>query len=140
MVSNGASVVLRVGELGSKPGRPADLLRLNSEAAFFVAVDLDVDLEASPYSLCCDNLLGEIRYRWEEGDPAHAIHVGLIARGVERVCRPLSQQERDSVLAIAIGRPGITDAEGRVTAVNLGWCQFPFEEKVAAALSKPVFV
>jgi len=131
-----AGVVLRVGELGSKPGRPADVLRLDSEAAFFVAVDL----EASPIRFAVTNLLGEIRYRWEEGDPAHAMDVGLIARGVERVCRPMSDSEREAILAIAICRPGVADAEGRVTAVNLGWRQFPFEEKVAAVLPKPVFV
>lgn len=131
-----AGLVLRVEKLGAKPGRPADLLHLNSEAALFVAVDL----EASPIRFAVTNLRGEILHRWEEGDPADAMNVALIVRGVEKVCRPLTQHELDSVLAVAICRPGIADADGRVTSVNLGWKQFPFEEKVAAALPKRVFV
>lgn len=131
-----AGLVLRVGELGAKAGRPADLLRLNSEAGYFVVVDL----EASPIRFAVSNLLGEIRYRWEEGDPAKAMEVSVIKRGVDMVCSPLSAPEREAVLAISICRPGIVDAEGRVTSVNLGWERFPFGEKVREVLDKPVFV
>jgi len=131
-----AGLVLRVGELGAKAGRPADLLRLNSEAAYFVAVDL----EASPIRFALSNLLGEIRYRWEEGDPAKAMDVSVIKRGVDMVCRPLSAREREAVLSVSICRPGIVDAEGRVTSVNLGWEKFPFAEKLREVLDRPVFV
>jgi predicted NBD/HSP70 family sugar kinase len=131
-----AGVVLRVGEIESRTGRPPDLLRLNPDAAYFVVVDL----EASPIRFAVTNLLGDIRYRWEEGDPADAMDVALIAKGVEMVCGPMSRRELDAILAISICRPGIADAEGRVTSVNMGWRQFPFEKKVAAAFDRPVFV
>jgi predicted NBD/HSP70 family sugar kinase len=131
-----AGVVIRVGELDSKAGRPRDLLRLNPEAAYFVAIDL----EASPVRFAITNFLGDIRYRWEEDvDRREATDVASIAKGVEMVCRALSKAEREVLLAIGISRPGVVDQQGRITSVNLGWRQFPLSKKLAGVLSLPIF-
>ena len=111
-----AGVVIRVGELDSKAGRPRDLLRLNPEAAYFVAIDL----EASPVRFAITNFLGDIRYRWEEEvDRREATDVASIAKGVEMVCRPLSKAEREVLLAIGIS-PSRRCGRGRSRRYCLG--------------------
>lgn len=129
--------MLKIGELQSKTGRRRELLRLNAEAAYLVAVDL----EASPIRFALTNLVGDIRFRWEEAlDLRLPLAMDKIASGVEMVCRTLSRQERERVLAVGISRPGAKDAEGRVTAVNLGWRDFSFDENLKSVLSLPFFV
>ena len=56
------------------------------------------------------------------------------------VCRNLAKSQRDRVLAVGISRPGVQDSLGRVTALNLGWRQFPLEENLISVLSLPCFV
>lgn len=130
-------VVLKIGELHSRAGRRRELLRLNPEAAYVVAVDL----EASPIRFALTNLVGDIRCRWEEEvDSRRMLDIGRIANGVEMVSRTLSGTERERVLAVGISRPGVADGDGLVTAVNLGWKDFPLEKNLASVLTLPFFV
>jgi hypothetical protein len=54
--------VVKVGELHSKVGRKRQVLRLNSEAGYFVVIDP----EATPMRFALTDLVGNISRRWEE--------------------------------------------------------------------------
>jgi predicted NBD/HSP70 family sugar kinase len=129
--------VLKVGELQSKAGRKREVLRLNPDAGYFVAVDL----EASPIRFALTDLTGEIRCRWEEDVAPHReLDVAKIVRGVKMVSRNLPAAHQSRVLAAGIARPGVIDAAGLVTAVNLGWRDFPFEKSLRAILNLPFYM
>ena len=132
-----AGIVFKAGELQSKTGRRREILRLNPEAAYLVAVDL----EASPIRFALTNLLGDLVCRWEENvDLREPLDLAKIAKGVDMVCRNLARSQRERVLAVGMSRPGVQDSHGRVTALNLGWRQFPLEENLISVLSLPCFV
>jgi predicted NBD/HSP70 family sugar kinase/ribosomal protein S25 len=132
-----AGIVFKAGELQSKTGRRREILRLNPEAAYLVAVDL----EASPIRFALTNLLGDIVCRWEENvDLREPLELAKIANGVEMVCRNLARPQRERVLAVGMSRPGVQDSHGRVTALNLGWREFPLEENLISVLTLPCFV
>lgn len=132
-----AGIVFKAGELQSKTGRRREILRLNPEAAYLVAVDL----EAAPIRFALTNLLGDLVCRWEENvDLREPLDLAKIANGVEMVCRNLAKSQRDRVLAVGMSRPGVKDSQDRVTALNLGWRQFPLEENLISVLSLPCFV
>ena len=132
-----AGIVFKAGELQSKTGRRREILRLNPEAAYLVAVDL----EASPIRFALTNLLGDLVCRWEENlDLREPLELAKIANGVEMVCRSLARPQRERVLAVGMSRPGVRDSHGRVTALNLGWRKFPLEENLISVLNLPCFV
>lgn len=132
-----AGVVLKIGELHSKAGRRRELLRLNPEAGYLVAVDL----EASPIRFALTNLVGDIRFRWEEEvDWRKNLDVSRIVNGVQVVCRSLHPDQFRRVLAVGISRPGVRDAQGNVTAVNLGWHRFSLEQQLRETLELPFFI
>jgi glucokinase len=56
------------------------------------------------------------------------------------VSRNLARSQRERVLAVGMSRPGVQDSHGRVTALNLGWHQFPLEENLISVLNLPCFV
>src|SRR5207245_10127078 len=58
----GSGTISKVGELKSRGGRRREVLRLNAEAGYFIAVDLE--RATARYALT--NLVGDIRYRWEQ--------------------------------------------------------------------------
>src|SRR6266404_1714635 len=57
-----SGTVLKVGELKSRGGRRREVLKLNPEAGYFIAVDL----ETARIRYALTNLVGDIRYRWEQ--------------------------------------------------------------------------
>lgn len=132
-----AGVALKTGQLESKAGRRRELLRLNPEAGYLLAIDL----EASPIRFALTNLLGDIRNRWEEHSvPGAPLNLAQVANGIKMVCQALPTGQRAPLLAAGVSTPGISDDAGRVTAVNLGWEQFPLEHELSKALSLPFFV
>jgi glucokinase len=126
----------RAGELRSTGGRKREVLKLNSEAGYFVVVDL----EGTRLRVGLTNFLGDIRYRWEEDIVLRQqLGVRRVAQGVQMVLRSLAPLERTRVLSAGVSYTGLMDDSGRVTAVNLGWKDFPMRERLEASLNMPVF-
>ena len=131
-----SGVLQKVGDLRSTGGRKREVLKLNSEAGYFVVVDL----EASQVRFGLTNFLGDLRFRWEDLLAyGRGLDADRIAAGVQMVLRNLSPAERGRVLAAGISYTGTMDAQGRVNACNLGWSEFPLRERLDKALGMPVF-
>lgn len=132
-----AGTILKIGELKSKAGRRRDVLKLNPEAGYFIAIDL----ESARIRYALTNLIGDIRFRWEqeatfeqELDLTHLLH------GLEVVQRNLEPWQQSRLLAIGVSCPGMVEENRLVTAVNLGWKKFPLLDKLSHATSLPVFI
>lgn len=129
-------VIVKAGEQQSNGGRKREILKLNGDAAYLLAIDL----AGTGIRFALSNLAGDIRYRWEEGfEVGRSLEVGKLRSGVDRVLRNLRARQMDRVLAVGISYPGVMDSSGRVTAVNLGWDKFPFLVEIEKAFDIPVF-
>ena len=129
-------LVLRVGQIESNGGRRRELLKLNADAGYFVAVDL----EGTSIRFALTNFVGDIRCRWEADiDFGETLDIQRIIGGIDRVLRNLSSHERSQALAVGISHPGISE-HGRVTAFNLGWSGFPLIDELKKRVSLPIFV
>ncbi len=115
--------ILKMGDLqGDGSGRRREVFTLNGEAAYFVAVDLD----GPRIRFALLNAKSDIRWRWEEAlDWAESLAVDKLLAGIARVVRNLEQDQRRRLVAIGISYPGLLDEHARLTAVNLGWQDFP---------------
>jgi len=121
---------------GSRPGKPATMLELNSEAFDIVGVDL------SDYSIfrgAVMDLRGTILHRHEipladsGGADATAKVISLIEALLAAVTRP--------VLGVGVGSPGIVDLAGVVlSAPNLGWNDLPLQSILTERFDLPVIV
>lgn len=132
-----AGVVQKQGELQSPAGRRRDDLKLSSETGYFIAVDL----EGTRVRFGLANFLGDIRCRWEEPFArTRALEMDTFSRGIAAVQNPLNARERARVLAIGVSYSGTMDREGRVTAVNFGWDDYPLAKNLGAVTSLPVFM
>ena len=131
-----SGVLQKVGDLRSTGGRKREVLKLNSEAGYFVVVDL----EASQVRFGLTNFLGDIRFRWQD-DLAYdrGLSIERIAGGIQMVLSNLNPAERSRVIAAGISYTGTMDALGRVNACNLGWTDFPLRKPLESALDVPVF-
>jgi glucokinase len=131
-----AGVVASDGELPRAAGRRPTLLRLNAESWFFLCMDL----EGTRVRVGLAGFNGDIRYRW--GVPValgEYFSERLLVKGIASVLSSLSVSERERVLAAGVSYTGIMNPEGRVTALNLGWKDFPLKEAIAAAANLPAF-
>lgn len=129
-------VVQRSSQLRSAAGRKPDELRLNPETGYFVVVDL----EGTRARFGLTNFLGDVRCRWEAPLVfGRRFDMRTFSKGVELVLANLNARERSRVLAMGVSYSGIMDHEGRVTAVNLGWKEFPLREKIRSLVDLPVF-
>jgi glucokinase len=125
-----------IGGLHSTAHRKQEVLKLNSEAGYFVVVDL----EGTRIRIGLANFLGDIRYRWEEDLwPRAVLEVDDIVAGIQVVLRSLDEAERSSVLAVGVSYTGMMDESGAVTAVNLGWKDFPLSERLRERVDLPIF-
>ena len=129
-------VIQRVGELRSTGGRRREVLKLNSEAGYFVVVDL----EGTRIRVGLTNFLGDIRCRWEEDiNYRRRLEIEDVVSGIRSVLRSLDEPERSRVLAVGVSYTGLMDETGAVTAVNLGWSDFPLSELLAQHIHLPTF-
>src|SRR5438034_7219326 len=127
--------IVKVGELKSRGGRRREVLKLNPEAGYFIAVDL----ETARIRYALTNLVGDIRYRWEqELEFGKGVDVADLLHGMEMVQRNLMEWQYSRLLAVGISCPGIIHENRRVTAVNLGWRKFPLSEKLEEATKLPL--
>jgi predicted NBD/HSP70 family sugar kinase len=129
--------ILKVGELKSDGGRRREVIKLNEEAAYFVAVDL----EGSRIRFAFTNFVGEIRYRWEEdiefGTP---LDVRRVVHGVQTVLGNLALSQRSRIIAIGVSCAGIISKSSHVTAFNLGWHKFPLLAEMGKRVDIPIFL
>jgi predicted NBD/HSP70 family sugar kinase len=130
-------LLLKVGEMKVRGGRRREVFSLNTEAGYFIAVDLEGD----HIRFALTNFLGDVRCRWEEPlgfrqplDPRKLID------GIGRVVRDLENSRRSRVLAMGVSYPGLLDSEGRLTAVNLGWTRFPLVNLLKETFPWPLFL
>jgi glucokinase len=132
-----AGVILKVGKLESKAGRRQEILQINADAGFLAAIDL----EGSKIRFALTNLVGDGRYRWEEEvRVGEALDGRRVVHGLQRVLANLSPAQRGRVLAIGVCHPGFPNRDGCVTAVNIGWKDFPIQELLVRAFALPVFL
>ncbi|MCC7499134.1 MAG: ROK family transcriptional regulator [Bryobacterales bacterium] len=132
-----SGVILKVGALQSNGGRRREVLNLNAEAAYFVAVDL----EGTRIRFALTNLFGDIQYRsGVDLEFGQAIEISTILAGIQSVVQQLDDAQRSRVLAVGISHPGFVDRRGRITAVNLDWRDFPLLEALRESLEVPVFL
>jgi len=129
-------LLLRTADRYELTGRPREAFTLNAETGYFVALDLEGDR----LRFGLTNLLGDIRCRWEE---CLAFRQPLapekVVEGIGRVTCDLDPAQFGRVLAIGISYPGLLDAEGRLSAVNLGWTKVPVRAALKEAFPWPVF-
>ncbi|MCE5309066.1 MAG: ROK family protein [Acidobacteriales bacterium] len=132
-----SGTILKIGELESHGGRRRELLSLNAEAAYFVAVDL----EGTRVRFALTNLVGDIRCRFG-GDLefGQQLEIGTILDGIQAVLQSLDPIQLSRVLAVGVSHPGMEDQQGRITAVNLNWFDFPLLEALQSSLDLPVFL
>jgi glucokinase len=132
-----AGVILKVGKLESKAGRRQEILQINADAGFLAAIDL----EGSKIRFALTNLVGDVRYRWEEEvRVGEALDGRRVVHGLQRVFANLSSEQRGRVLAIGVCHPGFQNRDGCVTAINIGWNDFPIREQLVRAYALPVFL
>ena len=132
-----SGTILKIGELKSKAGRRRDVLKLNPDAGYFIAIDL----ETARIRYALTSLVGDIRFRWEqELDFAQGPDLTKLLYGLEMVQRNLEPWQQSRLLAVGISCPGMIEDDRLVTAVNLGWHRFPLLERLSEAISFPVFL
>ena len=132
-----SGTIVKIGELKSKAGRRRDVLKLNPESGYFIAVDL----ETARIRYALTSLVGDIRFRWEqELDVGQGPDLSNLLHGLEMVQRNLEPWQQARLLGVGITCPGMVEDDRLVTAVNLGWNKFPLLEKLSEALSLPAFL
>ena len=130
-------LLLKAGEVRLSGRRRVDVFNLNAEAAYFVAVDLEGD----QIRFALTNFLGDIRCRWEEAlGFRQPLEPRKLIDGIGRVVRGLEGKRLSQVLAMGVSYPGLLDAEGRLTAVNLGWTKFPLIQLLKETFPWPLFL
>jgi predicted NBD/HSP70 family sugar kinase len=129
-------VIQRIGDLHSTGGRKREVLKLNSEAGYFVVVDL----EGTRIRVGLANFLGDIRCRWEEPvNYRRRLEIRDVLHGIHSVLASLDPGERPRTLAVGVSYTGLAEASGGITAVNLGWKAFPLARRLEESLELPIF-
>lgn len=130
-------VLHKAGECEGDAGRRREVFTLNSEAGYFVALDLEGDR----LRFALTNFVGDVRCRWEESlQFREPLKPEKVVEGIARVTRDLDQPQLSRVLAVGVSYPGLLDAEGRLSAVNLGWTDVPLAAVLKEAFPWPVFL
>jgi predicted NBD/HSP70 family sugar kinase len=129
--------IQKMGALQSRGGRRREVLKLNAESGYFVAVDL----ETTRLRVALTNLIGDVRHRQEEDlEFGQELDLRSLAQALDRVQRNLAPWQLSRVLALGLCYPGVMDDAGKVTAVNLGWHKFPLAEKLRQVTPLPIFL
>ncbi|MGY1552990.1 ROK family protein [Microbacterium sp. A588] len=135
-IADGIVVELGVRET-SGPGKPPILIDIDRKGHQIIGIDLS---DAEVFRGAVLTLDGEVVERREiartergDGDAAFAAVLGL--------GRDLIAASTETLLGVGVGTPGVVRTDGVVlNSPNLGWLDFPLEEKLNAALGLPVLV
>jgi len=129
-------VLLKRAELQSPGRRRREVFNLNSEAGYFVGVDLEGDR----IRFALTNFLGDVRCRWEVPlEFRQPLEPRIVIDGIHKVTRDLEPAQYHRMLAVGVSYPGLLDNEGRLIAVNLGWNRCPLVEELRSAFPWPLF-
>ena len=112
-------LLLKTGETKSENHRRREVFDLNSEAGYFIGVDLEGDR----IRFALTSFVGDVRCRWESPvEFRQPLDPKTVIEGIRRVSRDWGR-----VLAIGVSYPGMLDPDGNLIAVNLGWagCGLP---------------
>jgi glucokinase len=124
---NGLVVAMGLGP--SKGGRPPDLLRFNSKAAYVAGVDIGTSLVKIALADLDGNIAEKDAFRTHfRNTPDHV--VSLISSGIQTLCKR-KRIPAKRLLALAVGVPGITDVqEGSVLSAPIlpRWRSVPLRE------------
>jgi glucokinase len=132
-----SGTILKVGELESNGGRRREVLSLNAEAAYFLALDL----EGTRIQFGLTNLVGDVRYRWgRDLELGQTLDLQTLIDGVRAVTQNLDPAQRSRVLAVGVSHPGFASPEGRITAFNLNWSDYPLRQELEKQIDLPVFL
>lgn len=130
-------ILHKAGDCDGSAGRRREVLTLNTEAGYFVALDLEGDRVRFGLT----NFVGDVRCRWEESlQFREPLLPEKVVEGIRKVTRDLDPSQLSRVLAVGVSYPGLLDAEGRLSAVNLGWNKVPLAAVLNAAFPWPVFL
>jgi len=129
-------VVHTLGKMNSSGGRKSEILRLNPDAVYFLALDLEGRRNRFGFV----NLAGDVRQRWEEVCDLPHLPMERVAAGLHRILDNLSETERPRTLAIGLSYAGWSNPAGEVTAVNLGWENMPVAKTLESIFHLPVFL
>jgi glucokinase len=130
-------VIRRIGALESNVGRKADLLQLNPDAAYFIAVDLG----ATRIRFALADFVGDLRCRWEQDvEMGKELPVSKVVEGIRKVRREVPRGDDDAIMSVAISYPGSMDSDGAIHAVNLGWSGLRLGKILRRALNLPIFL
>ena len=133
----GSGVLHKAGDCDVGTGRRRGVFTLNAEAGYFVALDLEGDR----LRFGLTNFLGDVRCRWEEClEFRQPLLPEKVVEGIAKVTRDLDEFQLGRVLAVGVSYPGLLDAEGRLSAVNLGWTKVPLLAVLKEAFPWPVFM
>lgn len=135
-IADGIVVELGVRET-SGPGKPPILIDIDRKGHQIIGIDLS---DAEVFRGAVLTLDGDVVERREiartergDGDAAYAAVLGL--------GRDLIAASTETLLGVGVGTPGVVRTDGVVlNSPNLGWLDFPLEEKLNAALNLPVLV
>jgi len=132
-----SGVLHKAGDCDAGAGRRREVFTLNTEAGYFVALDLEGDR----LRFALTNFVGDVRCRWEESlQFREPFPPEKMLEGIRRVTRDLDRAQLSRVLAVGVSYPGLLDAEGRLSAVNLGWTKVPLAAVLKEAFPWPVFL
>lgn len=130
-------VIHKTGGRDVGTGRRREVFALNAETGYFVALDLEGDR----LRFALTNFLGDVRCRWEQRlQLREPLLPEKVVEGIGRVTRDLDRHQLSRVLAVGVSYPGLLDAEGRLSAVNLGWTKVPLVAVLKEAFHWPVFM
>jgi glucokinase len=132
-------LVKLTGETAGKTGRPRQLLRYNQNGGLVIGIDLGGTSLYGALANIGGEVLGELYSHLQGSSPEenYSVVVQMIQALVER-----SVQEKQALLGIAIGVPGVTQARSGVVewAPSLNWRKFSLKERVAKCFQLPVVV
>jgi len=127
------------GETAGNTGRPRQLLRYNQDGGMVIGIDLGGTSLYGALANIGGEVLGEL-YTSQQGFSAeenYSLVVQMIQSLIEK-----SIQQKQTLLGIAIGVPGVTQAGPGIVewAPSLNWRKFTLKDRIAECFQLPVVV
>ena len=132
-------LVKLTGKTAGKTGRPRQLLRYNQNGGMVIGIDLGGTSLYGALANIGGEVLGELSTSQHglSAEENYSLVVQMIQSLVE-----LSDQQKQPLLGIAIGVPGVTQARTGVVewAPSLNWRKFSLKEQITECFRLPVVV
>ena len=131
-----AGLVVELGQVANGRGKPPTLLKVVEQARCVIGVDIsNRDFQGGLFDLR-GNPLTRLRMAVDRTD-SESVYASLL-----RLIDALIAAAEHPVLGIGIGTPGLLDMTDGIVreAVNLGWHDFPLQQRIADTYQLPVHV